>query len=343
MIIKQIDTIRKKKVLDVSRSGLIAVSGYRFFLYSFSNKKWERSGNVLDGVNVLLSSNALLRRLTRAEITKYYHLQNGTELCIARKGIFARVKGDITFKKVLKILRGSRPMNICENNDGCLYFGEYFANIEKQSVYIYKSCDSGMTWDVCYTFPDGNINHVHGIFKDPFTNKMWFATGDRDNECIIGYTEDGFKTVKEVFRGGQEFRTCVLFFYKDYIVYGTDSQYQENLLRCFDRKTLKITDLLNVEGPVIKGTQFGNIAMISTDVEPSDVNKTKDAYVWITSDGIHWEELCHARKDFLNPTLFQFGVFDLPQYSADYGGKKVYVSGKALRGCGGDTLVYEID
>jgi len=335
------NTINRKKILTVSTDSIVASVGYT--LYRLSEDKWEKYGIIKDGKNSLFASSALSRRLTRAEISKLYRLQDGTELCIARKGIFRREAGGKEFKKVFNVVRGSRPMNICEDLDGSLYFGEYFANMEKKAVYIYSSHDHGKTWNIAHTFPEGNINHVHGIFLDPYTNRMWFATGDRENECIIGYTEDGFKTITEVFRGGQDYRTCVLFFYKDFIVFGTDSQYQKNVLKSFNRQTQEITELQEVQGPVIKGTQIGDLAMISTDVEPSEINKTKNAYLWITLDGLHWEELYHTEKDWLNPTLFQFGVFDLPQYSNDYTGTKVYATGKALKGCDGDTLVFDLN
>lgn len=337
----QVGVIKNKKVIDVGENGLVAVKGYNFYQYTYADKKWKKYAHISDGVNTILSSCALSRRLTRAEITKYYRLKDGTELCIARKGIFRREPNTALFVKTFNVVRGSRPMYLCEDVDGGVYFGEYFQNMEKQAVHVYGSHDHGKTWEIVKTFAEGNINHVHGIYMDPYTQRMWLATGDRENECIIGYTEDGFKSFTEVFRGGQEYRTCVLFFYKDFIVFGTDSQYQQNELKMFDRKTLEITHLQNVQGPVIRGTQIGDVAMISTDVEPSDVNKDTNAYVWITKDGRHWEELCHAKKDFLNPTLFQFGVFDLPQYAADYKVDKIYVTGKAFKGCAGDTLIFE--
>lgn len=332
-----------KKILAVTNEGLIASKGYNLYYKEIDGGKWSRYGRISDGKNSLFASFALSRRLTRAEISKLYQLQDGTELCIARKGIFRRETPKDSFEKVFNVVRGSRPMFLCEDKDGSVYFGEYFQNMEKQSVHIYGSHDKGKTWEIVYTFPEGNINHVHGIYFDPYTQKMWYATGDRENECFIGYTENGFKTVTEVFRGGQEYRTCVLFFYKDFIVFGTDSQYQQNVLKCFDRKTLEITELQKVQGPVIRGAQFGDIAMISTDVEPSEVNKTKNAYVWITKDGLRWEELCYAEKDILPSMLFQFGVFDLPQYAPDYKGSKVFVTGKAVKGCGGDTLVFDLN
>lgn len=338
------DLINKEsnlRYLYVSDELILATSGYKIFRKSKSGQKWTDCAFIRDGINSFFSILSLSRRLTRAEIIKYNHLRNGSELCIARKGLFLRQNSEKEFRKVFNVIRGSRPMNICEDVDGTLYFGEYFANMEKKAVHIYRSTDSGNTWDICYTFPEGNINHIHGIFLDHYTNRMWFATGDRENECIIGYTEDGFKTTKEVFRGGQEYRTCVLFFYKDFIVFGTDSQYEHNTIKKFDRTTNEITVLQSVQGPVIKGTQIGNISMISTDVEPSDVNKDKNAYIWITRDGENWEILYSAEKDCWNPTLFQFGVFDLPQYAPDYKGQKLYATGKALKKCGGDTLIFE--
>ena len=334
--------IKNRRLLSVDRYGLVSAKGYCLYCHKTNDIQGVYYASIRDGINTMFASAPLLNRLMRAEITRYYRLKDRSELCIARKGIFRRGENEKTFKKVFNVIRGSRPMNICENIDGTLFFGEYFANMEKQVVHIYKSTDSGQSWEICYTFPKGNINHVHGIFLDPYTTRMWFVTGDRENECIIGYTEDGFKTVKEVFRGGQEFRSCVLFFYKDFIVYGTDSQYQQNELKCFDRQTLEIKVLQQVQGPVIKGVQFGDVAMISTDVEPSDINKDKNAYVWITKDGLNWRILCQAEKDSWNPTLFQFGVFDLPQYANDYNGDKVYVTGKAVKGCGGDTLVFKV-
>lgn len=338
---KKIDKIKGKKIISVSEDYVIAVKGYSFYRKEIAKGKWEKYASVSDGINSLFTMFPLTRRLTRAEITKHYVLRSGTELCIARKGLFRKATNSSFFEKTFNVIRGSRPMFLCEDTDGSVYFGEYFQNMGKLPVHIYCSKDDGLTWYVVYTFSEGNINHVHGVFMDPFTKKMWIATGDRDNECIIGYTEDGFKSIKEVYRGGQEYRTCVLFFYKDFIVFGTDSQYQQNVLKKFDRKTLEITDLQEIQGPVIRGAQFGDFAMISTDVEPSEVNLDKRAYVWYTKDGLHWQELYSAEKDSWNPTLFQFGVFDLPSYAPNYSGKEIYVTGKALKGCSGDTLIFQ--
>lgn len=338
---KKTEVIKDLKILCVDNNGLIAVKGYSLYRYLFKENRWKKYAYISDGINSFFSLNPLVRRLTRAEVSKIYSLSDGSELCIARKGIFRREPGSKSFTKAFSVVRGTRPLNLCQDTDGSIYFGEYFQNMEKQAVHIYSSHDYGRTWEKVKTIPEGNINHIHGIFMDPFTKRMWLATGDRENECIIGYTEDGFKTFTEVFRGGQEYRTCVMFFYKDYIVFATDSQYQQNELKKFDRKTLEITHLQDVQGPVIRGAQIGDVSMISTDVEPSEVNKDTKAYVWISKDGLKWEVLCSAEKDWLPSMLFQFGVFDLPSYSPDANIDKIYVTGKAVKKYGGQTLVFD--
>lgn len=284
---------------------------------------------------------SLTRRLTRAEMTWVCKLINRSKLIVAKKGLFIQREGKGNFEKVFAMPRGSKPLNICISPSGKLFFGEYFQNMNKQAVNIYCSEDNAQTWHIAYTFPEGNINHIHGVFFDKYTNRIWVATGDRDNECIIGYTEDEFKTFVEVFRGGQEYRTCQLFFYKNFIVFGTDTQYEQNVLKKFDRQTLEITELQKVQGSVIKGGQVGDVAFISTTVEPSDVNKDKYAHLWVTKDGLHWEERYNAKKDWL-PSIFQFGTFEFPQYYGIEKLKRLYFSGRALKDLDGKTTYIDL-
>lgn len=289
----------------------------------------------------LLSLFTLTRRFFRAEITGFYILHNCDCLAIAKKGLFIQREGKSNYEKVFAMPRGSKPLNVCIAPSGKLFFGEYFQNLDKQTVNIYCSEDNAQTWHITYSFPEGNINHIHGLFFDKYTNRIWVATGDRENECIIGYTEDEFKTFVEVFRGGQEYRTCQLFFYKDFIVFGTDTQYEQNVLKKFNRNTLEITTLQQVQGSVIKGGQVGDVAFISTTVEPSDVNKDKYAHLWVTKDGLHWEEKYKAKKDCL-PSIFQFGTFEFPQYYGIEKLERLYFSGRAVKGLDGKTTYIDL-
>ena len=325
----------KGKVLNVCNGDLLVSKGY---LLQDTNGHYK----ITDPKYGLLSRYTLTRRFFRAEITGFYIMPNGDNLAVAKKGFFLQKREKYLFEKIFSIPRGSKPLNICIAPSGNLLFGEYFQNMDKQAVHIYSSKDNGQTWNVAYTFSEGNINHIHGLFLDPYTNRIWVATGDRDNECIIGYTENEFKSFVEVFRGGQEYRTCQLFFYKDFIVFGTDTQYEQNVIKKFDRQTLEITELQKVQGSVIKGGQVGDVAFISTTIEPSDVNTDKWAHLWVTKDGLHWEEKYKAKKDWLPTTLFQFGTFEFPQYYGLEKLERLYFSGRALQGLDGKTTYIDL-
>lgn len=325
----------KGKILNVYNGDSLVSKGY---LLQDTNGHYK----ITDPKYGLLSRCTLTRRFFRAEITGFYSMPNGDNLAVAKKGLFLQKQGSDCFERVFPMPRGSKPLNICIAPSGNLYFGEYFQNMDKLAVNIYDSKDNGQTWNVAFTFEEGNINHIHGLFLDPYTDHIWVATGDRANECIIGYTEDEFKTFTEVFRGGQEFRTCQLFFYKDFIVFGTDSQYEQNVIKKFDRQTLDITELQKVQGSVIKGGQVGDVAFISTTVEPSDVNTDKWAHLWVTKDGLHWEERYKAKKDCLPATLFQFGTFEFPQYYGIEKLERLYFSGRALKGHDGKTTYIDL-
>ena len=354
------------KILDVFSSSFLKANGYRIEFCELNGivrddsevENSEEDGfrfhkdgifsvffshKIKDSKYSLLSHFSLTRRFFRAEITSIIVFQDKSMLALAKKGLYRKDKGSNCFIKCFTIPRGSRPLNLCVTPSGYIFFGEYFQNMNKGSVHIYGSNDNGQNWRIVYTFPEGDVNHIHGLFYDKFSDRVWVVTGDRENECIIGYTDDDFKSFNEVFRGGQEYRTCQLFFYPDFIVFATDSQYIENKIKCFDRNTLEIRELQTVLGSVIKGGQVGEVSFLSTTVEPSDVNKDRYAHLWVTKDGLHWEERFKAKKDWL-PSIFQFGTFEFPQYYLGEGEKleRLYFSGRALKGLDGKTTYIDL-
>jgi hypothetical protein len=157
---------------------------------------------------------------------------------------------------------------------------------------------------------------------------------------VIGYTKDGFKTLDIVFRGGQEYRSCVLFFYPEYVVYATDSQYIKNEIKCFNRTTREISVIQSVQGSVIKGAQCGDMSLLSTAVEPSDVNLDRNAYVWRSNDGLNWSQIYQGTKDCL-PSIFQFALFEFPNYYAEKPTRLLF-SGRAVRKVDGATILKEL-
>jgi hypothetical protein len=332
------------KVLSVHDDYFIASEGYNLKYVDIKTNKISHYASINgDLLYSLFSRFYLTRRFFRAEITNLYELSNGTEICIAKKGIFRKEKNETTLKKCFSIKRGSRPMNLCINDEEHIFFGEYFSNKQKQAVNIYTSKDKGLTWSIAYTFTAGNINHIHGLFWDRYTKRIWITTGDRENECIIAYTENSFKTLNIVFRGGQEFRATNLLFYKDFIVFGTDSQYIKNEIKRIDRDTLSISKIKDIQGSAIYGGQCGDFAYISTTVEPSEINKDNNSYLWYTKDGIEWKQLFSDKKDSWNGNLFQFGSILFPQYmSTKILKENIFFYGRALKKIGGHSIKLEL-
>jgi hypothetical protein len=335
--------IKNFKALIVNHDSIIGARGYTICKYDLKTKKVSSIGKVVDKKYSLLSKFFLTRRFFRAEVTNLYDLNNGDQILIAKKGLFKKKSKTNKFIKVFHIPRGSRPLNLCvDTNNGIIYFGEYFSNFEKKAVHIYSSKDNGESWSIAYTFKEGNINHIHGLFYDKFTNNIWVVTGDRENECIIGYTVDGFKTFNEVFRGGQDYRTCNLLFYEDYIVYVTDSQYIQNVIKKFDRKTLKISELHNIHGSGIYAGQNNGFAFCSSTIEPSTVNLDKYSHLYVSKDGVNWKEIAKYKKDIWHKSAFQFGSIQFPRYKHSNENFIVY-NGRALNTIGGNTIIQQLD
>lgn len=328
-------------VLFVDRSQFIVARGYKLYTYSPETGKLEYFSRLSDGKNNLLASCRLPRRLFRTEITHLYHFQNDTWMCIAKKGMFRYNKETRLFEKCCSIERGSRPMNLCQSEDGTIYYGEYFYNPQRTPVRIFFSKDNGNSWQVAYTFGEGEINHIHGIFNDPFTGRLWVATGDDDEACIFGYTEDGFRTLVKEYAGSQQYRVCVPLFTKDEIIFATDSQYEQNVIRSINRKTGEVKNWQSIQGSGIYAVQNGDLMMVSTTVEPSTVNTDQSSHLWYSWDGHKWKELISFKKDCLPKTYFQFGSIRFPHYegTSDY----VVFHGRALKKLDGKTMMIPED
>ena len=328
---------KKYVVLYIGQSFWVLSKGYNVYIYYLKDGHIAFYSHLSDFKNRLLSRINITRRLFRSEITHLYHFQNDNWMCIAKKGIFRYDEGSKLFKKCCDIEKGSRPMNLCQAHDGTIYYGEYCYNPDRKPMRIYQSKDNGDTWSVVYEFKNGEINHIHGIFNDPYTGRLWVATGDDDKACIFGYTEDGFKTLIREYKGSQQYRVCVPLFTKDEIIFATDSQYEQNYIRAIDRKTGEVRNLQPIQGSGIYAVQFGNRMMVSTTVEPSKVNKDNYSHLWYSEDGHHWEEIAKYKKDWLPKTYFQFGSIRFPYYEGE--SDELVFTGRALKGIDGRTVI----
>lgn len=333
--------IIKGKVIQVNDSDIVISKGDHLIAFNPLDNGCRKNMKIHGWRYSWASHIILFRRLLRAEVTGLYKCFKSDQIAVVKKGLFLCNKGNNIFERCFALPRGSKPLNLCFAPSGNIYFGEYYQNMKKESVNIYSSSDDGRSWNEVYTFAAGEINHIHGLFFDKYSNRIWVATGDREDECIIGFTGDEFKSFHVVFRGNQDYRTCQLFFYPKFIVFATDSQYIQNKIKCFDRETFEIKELQDIQGSAIKGGQVGDVSFLSTTIEPSKVNTDKYAHLWVTKDGIHWEERYKAKKDCW-PSIFQFGTFEFPQYYGIEKLERLYFSGRALKGLDGKTTYIDL-
>ena len=329
-----VQTISKAKALFVDDTTIYIARGYSIYRSADNGNIWILDGKIKDRKNAFLSLfSRLINRALRLEVSSMLILKDGTRIVSAKKGIFVAARGSSEYIKTFDIIRGNKPMNICQHRDGTLYFGEYFLNGKyidntRKEVNIYKSSNSGQSWEVCYTFPKDTIRHIHGIFYDKYTDSIWVTTGDRDNESIIANSTDDFKTLNIVKSGSQKYRAVTLLFYEDYIVYGTDTEHEINYIYCFERNSLKEECLQELQGSVLMATQVGDRAAISTAVEPSVINEQTDAHIWFTKNGLQWEDIYCVEKDKYSFKYFQYGRITFPENSIS--DNQIIFSGHAL-------------
>ena len=275
------------KALYLNKETIYIAKNYNIYKSNTYNKKLVFDGKLIDSKYTLISNfSRMLNRLLRIEPASMLLLQNKSRLISAKKGIFVAKEGSKEYIKTFKIPRGNKPLNIVLNPDNQhLYFGEYILNgrfndTTRSEVHIYKSEDHGQNWQICYTFPKNTIRHIHGIFYDKYTKKMWITTGDKDIESIIASSSDGFKSLNILKQGAQKYRAVTLLFYKDFIVYGTDTEREKNHIYSINRETHKETCLQTLQGSVLMATQgTESQAAMSTAVEPSEVNNHSYAHV----------------------------------------------------------------
>src|SRR5690606_10100482 len=109
------------------------------------------------------SKSSLLRRLLRIGIKHLLPLGDEKFLLQGNRciSIWDQKKNIFLHHHQLHV---SNPLAICQDNQGFLYYGEYFSNPNRQPVKVWRSVNQGKTWSPIYQFE--HIRHIHGIYFD---------------------------------------------------------------------------------------------------------------------------------------------------------------------------------
>jgi hypothetical protein len=257
----------------------------------------------------LKGSCRILSRLLRGGI-RFMEYDNDKLYILAEKKVYIYNISQDNFDVISDLVVGSNPLNLCVSN-GKVYYGCYWGNPNREPVSIYSL--SGSSWKKIYTFE--NIRHIHGVFKDPYTDYFWVTTGDLDSEAAIWVSKDGLKTLTPVVHSSQQSRAIKLIFTEENIYYGSDTPSELNHLYSLNRKSGIIHKICKVNGSVFFGCKSRNKIFFSTAVEPSPINQDRNASVWggDIGDTHSWRNIVSFEKDVLPMKLFQYGQVYFPQ------------------------------
>lgn len=227
---------------------------------------------------------------------------------------------------------GIRPLIFTESKgvkgiqDG-VYFGGYLGNRNKKPVHIYKRTAKDR-WEVVYTFPQGDINHVHTIVADKYRECLWIFTGDFGKAAAIWRASSDFKVVERFVCNDQKYRGCVAYAIPEGLLYATDAPFADNFIFLLDINTKVAKPLGELPGSCIYGCKWNDNYVFSSTVEPDGRNTTKwqalfgrkrgsgikDDYVHVICGNLQhgFKEIFKCKKDGLPYCSFQFGVIRFP-------------------------------
>ena len=286
------------KPLYVDRDILYASQGLEVFTSHDGGKHYEPFATCpgLPGER-WISQSRLIERFGRLGVHDLRALSEGGAVAVLRRRIVWCASGDRQFREVLRIQRGSRPLNICLTSAGYIYFGEYFSNPDRQSVHVYGSED-GKHWSVVHTFPTGSIRHVHNVVEDAYREGLWVLTGDTDQESGLWFTNDNFQTLDRVVGGTQRARAVSLIPLEDGLIVPTDTPHEQNYIQHCDPSTGQLEMLAPIPNSAFHAVEKDDLMLISTVAEPSTFNNTAAAMVFGSLDGESWHRLTVFPRDW---------------------------------------------
>jgi len=332
----------KKEIIHYASDALLISSRYNN-IYIMKNNQESIIHLPGDGWKWIFSLSRISRRASRLDKCNVFPVNDG--LVIIRQGYVYH------YNYTNKILTPTLKLKNCRNilhqamlltENGNLFFGEYGNNSNRSEVPVYRSQDSGQSWQTIFTFPAGKIKHVHGCYWDPFEKKVWLFTGDFADECYALNTDPDFKNIKWIGDGQQVYRMCNAFFEKDSIHWIMDSQLEDSYHIRMDRKTLQIHKMTLFPGPVwyIKHLEDSYyLAATAQEIGPGVHDKY--SHLMASKDLVHWEDILQLKHDGLPKRFFKFGVIAFaegPQSSQGF-----YLFGESLVNLDGKSILCQIE
>jgi hypothetical protein len=276
------------------KGDLWATRGMIVYKLKRGDNKFDRVAHVPTGLSIFWLRNfSILRRLTiRPECVEMTANEKGDICALSAGRIWLLPSGGKKFKETYKLSnygfcgQGMRNDDIIDINDSTVFFGEYFENPNKVKVRIFKSVNNMVSWQEAYEFKAGQIRHIHAIQKDPYTEKLWVLTGDKDEESMIAWSDNDFKSIVPIGQGSQLWRVCQLVFTEKEIYWGTDT-YSNDVSGIYrwNKKTAELEKLKKIHERVYFATKLANGTIVmSTDCEGTEDESDKLTRLYIITE-----------------------------------------------------------
>jgi len=291
-----------------------------------------------DGARRLAGASRLLSRLARLEVRALVRARDGGLVASNRQGVFVARPGERDMRTA-RVETGSiplfPPMRLSRGPGGEIVWGEYGSPKVPRPIRLFVSRDDGESFQRVHTLE--KVLHVHNVVWDAGQGHYWVLTGDHDPEPGIGRLSADLAHFDWLVKGKQIYRAVEVFDLGDRLLYATDSHLEQNGLISLDKASGRSEWLREFDGSCIYACRFGGLYALTTSVEPSPVNQSPFAELWLSRDAETWKCAYRARKDRWSAVWLQFGSLVLPSGASDR--ELIAFSGQAVEGLDGSTLI----
>lgn len=313
LIAEEIAVVRNLRVLAWHGKTLYASRGYTLLATEPERSlSWRKVGQFSPAPwRQITARNRLTSRLLRDGFHALAVHPHGNLIAAVPGAIVTLPAGEKKFHTTHRIARGTRPLHITAVPDGRVFWGEYFDNPQREEVRIYVSHDGGATWSVAYAFPAGSIRHVHNVVYDQWDKCLWVFTGDYGRECRVIRASLDFSSMEVVLAGNQQARAVAAVVDQNGVYFASDTPLERNHIFHLDRRG-NVVPLREITSSSIYACRNRTGMFFSTMIEPSAVNRSRDAQLMASRDGGPWVQLASWRKDRWPMKFFQYGNALLP-------------------------------
>ena len=301
---------------DDKEKGYIFSKG-NYFWGSINNRKFNFKINLNLQKRILLSQRFIRRTMRFDKSNAIFNFNKDGIVIIYRGKLYFYYIRKNLLKEILNLknCRNILHNGICVSEKG-IFFGEYGGNKYRKEVPVYASYNDGRAWEIVYKFKENTIRHIHGIYFDKYSKSLFITTGDNIGECFLVKVSNNFSTLEFIGNGSQEYRCVNLFFKKDKLIWGMDSEIQPSYIQYWDRKTKKLERGIELAGPAWYSKEFKDgSGIIQTTSEVGAGVKDNFANLYFSEDLENWQFLKKYKKDIWPKKVFKYGVIGFAEGS----------------------------